>query len=478
MDLSQDKTLKPPILPPERIQRVSGYGMTHQAEGYVFRPTNVTEIREILLMAQRLHRKVALRGAGRSYGDANVGAECIVLDTSRLDRILEWDPVTGRLTAECGVTLERIWRHTLEDGYWLPVVSGTSYATLGGALAMNIHGKNHFRAGTFGDHIVRMEVLTPDGVLRELTRGDPLFDAIIGSAGLLGIILSATIQMKRVIAGDLNVLPIPCKCWSDQFAAFQNHEPDADYMVGWVDMFASGKGAGRGLVHIAWHPRDTPDIRSLQLDYQELPQEILGRFSVHSAWRWLRRLNRPFWMRIVNALKYHAARVMPQSLHPQSLAAFSFLLDYVPNWRKAYLPGGFIQYQCFVPRDRAPDVFSRLGEMQRDAKLPAFLAVLKRHLPTNYLLDYSVDGYSLALDFKVTTRNHERLWRLCHQMNDVVLDSGGRFYFAKDSTLRPEDVPRFIEPGKLALFREYKARYDPHRLLTSDLARRLRLCEP
>lgn len=477
MDLSQDQTLGAPILPPDRIERVSGYGMTHQAEGYVFRPTSVMEIRETFSLAQRSHRQVVLRGAGRSYGDANVGAECIVLDTARLDRILDWDPVAGLLRAEGGVTLEQIWRHTLEDGYWLPVVSGTSYATLGGALAMNIHGKNHFRAGTFGDHIVSMEVLTPDGVLRELVRGEPLFDAIIGSAGLLGVVVSATLKMKRVTSGDLNVLPIPCKNWSDQFEAFRCHEPTADYLVGWVDMFASGKSAGRGLVHAAWHPHDVCDRRSLQLQYQALPEEVLGAFSVHSAWRWLRRFNRPFWMRIINSLKYRAARVMPQNPHAQSLAAFSFLLDYIPNWRKAYLPGGFIQYQSFVPKESAPEVFARLGAMQREAKLPAFLAVLKRHLPTSYLLDYSVDGYSLALDFKVTARSHERLWDLCHRMTDVVLDAGGRFYFAKDSTLRPEDVPRFIDSGKLALFREYKARYDPHHLLTSDLARRLRLCD-
>jgi decaprenylphospho-beta-D-ribofuranose 2-oxidase len=144
-----------------------------------------------------------LRGAGRSYGDASTGSECLVLDNARMNRILSWDPATGIIEAECGATIEDLWRLVLEDGWWPPVVSGTMYPTLGGALAMNIHGKNNFCAGTLGEHVLEMEVLTAAGEVRRLSPADPLFANIISSAGLLAMITKVKLQMKRVRSGDL-----------------------------------------------------------------------------------------------------------------------------------------------------------------------------------------------------------------------------------------------------------------------------------
>ena len=134
-------------MPPERVTRLTGYGFTAAADGYLYRPTSVDEIRAILQTAREAGRQVTLRGAGRSYGDANVGAECVLIDTSRMKQILSWDPKTGIIDCEAGATIETLWRHVLEDGYWPPVVSGTMFPTLGGALGMNIHGKNNFCAG-------------------------------------------------------------------------------------------------------------------------------------------------------------------------------------------------------------------------------------------------------------------------------------------------------------------------------------------
>jgi decaprenylphospho-beta-D-ribofuranose 2-oxidase len=183
-------------------------------------------------------------------------------------------------------------------------------------------------------------------------------------------------------------------------------------------------------------------------------------------------------MRFTNWAKHTASSVLGDRKEiTQSLVGFSFLLDYVPNWRRAYLPGGFIQYQSFVPKDQAKRVFSEQLRMQQQAKLESFLGVLKRHRPDPFLLTHAVDGYSLALDFKVTKRNWPRLQELCHRMNDLVLDAGGRFYFAKDSTLRPEDARRFLGKDALCRFQELKRSLDPDGLLTSALAERLSLVE-
>lgn len=464
-------------LSPEAIRRLQGFGMFAEADGYVFRPTTVDEIREILELARQTGRKIVLRGAGRSYGDAAIAPEALALDISRMSRVLVWDKSTGLLTAEAGVTIEQLWRTVLEDGYWPPVVSGTMYPTLAGALAMNIHGKNAYRVGPIGDSVQQIGVLFPNGEHRRIDSDDPLFASVVSSAGLLGIITEVTLKMKKIGSGDLRVLPVSCRNWEHQIEVFESLENDADYMVSWIDCFASGKRSGRGVFHAGWYAEGGAGMAStLDQRHQDLPDTILGFFPKSVVWRFLKVLNNRVGMRLVNAAKHHSARILGNGKpHPQSLVGFSFLLDYVPHWRQAYLPDGFIQYQSFVPRAEAIGVFRRQIELQHRAGIVSFLGVLKLHRPDRYLFSHGVDGYSFALDFKVSRKNWPKLQALCHQMNDLVLDAGGRFYLAKDYTLRPTDVRRYLGEETLSEFRRLKAELDPDNLLTSSLARRVGL---
>lgn len=474
---SSDTESTTATLPSQRIARLTGYGMRSAGDGYLFRPTGVEQIREILRLAQGTGRQVTLRGSGRSYGDANVGSECMVIDITRMKRILSWDPHTGLIDCEGGVTIEGLWRHGLEDGFWPPVVSGTMYPTLAGALAMNIHGKNNYCIGTLGDQVVDMDVVLADGELRTLTPDDDLFYSIISGAGLLGIIVRVKIQMKRIESGDLKVLATSPRNWDEQFATFEQFEHDADYMVSWIDCFGSGSQAGRGQFHAAWYLHESSEFSSTLLpEHQDLPDTIMGLVPKSVVWRFLKPLNNRTGMRFINWAKDFAGyKLAHWKTHPQSLVGFSFLLDYVPNWRKAYLPGGFIQYQTFVPKEHAKEVFAKQVAMQQEAKLESFLGVLKRHRPDKFMFSHAVDGYSMALDFKVTESNWPRLQDLCHRMNDVVLSAGGRFYFAKDSTLRRSDMEAYLGPETLAKYRRLKAELDPTGLFTHDLARRLGL---
>ncbi len=460
----------------DRLDRISGFGQAEYADAFVYRPTTVEEIHDVFALARSAGRKVTLRGAGRSYGDANTGAENLVLDITRMNRILTWDKETGIVDCEAGVTIENLWRHCLEDGWWPPVVTGTMYPTLGGLLGMNVHGKNNYCQGTFGEHILDIDVAYSDGKVETLKPSDSRFFEVISSAGLLGVITRAKLQMHQVASGNLKVLAEAAHNWDEEFALFEQYEHDADYMVSWVECFGRGAKAGRGQFHAAWYS-DRDDLQSRKPESQDLPPLLMGFFPKSMMWKVLKWFcNRPG-MRFVNWAKWIASSTIGNhKIHEQPLVAFSFLLDYVPDWRRAYEPGGFIQYQSFVPKEHAKRVFAEQVRLQQEAKLESYLGVLKRHRSDKFLLTHAVDGYSLALDFKVTKRNKKKLWELAHKMNDIVLSASGRFYFAKDSTLRPEDTVAFLGDA-LPKFKCLKTQVDPEGLLTSDLAKRIGLVE-
>ncbi|MBI1332011.1 MAG: FAD-binding protein [Armatimonadetes bacterium] len=458
----------------DHLDRISGFGQSGHTDAFVYRPTSVDEVRDVFALARTSGRQVTLRGSGRSYGDANVGTEKLVIDITRMNRILHWDKETGVIECEAGTTIEGLWRYCLEDGWWPPVVTGTMYPTLAGALAMNVHGKNNFCQGTIGEHVLELDVLYPNGTLATLTPSDERFFEVVSSAGLLGVITRVRLQMHHVASGNLKVYAEAAHNWDEQFEMFQRFEHEADYMVSWVDCFGRGNGAGRGQFHAAWYDK-FDDPKSRRADAQDLPPLIMGFFPKAMVWKILKMLCNRTGMHLLNWMKYVAGtKLGNKKTHEQSLVAFSFLLDYVPDWRKAYEPGGFIQYQTFVPKGFAQRVFAEQVRLQQEYKLESYLGVLKRHREDKFLFSHAVDGYSLALDFKVTERNRERLWELAHKMNDLTLSCGGRFYFAKDSTLRPSDVAAYLGEN-LDRFFAIKAEVDPENLLTSDLAERVGL---
>jgi decaprenylphospho-beta-D-ribofuranose 2-oxidase len=459
------------LLPLDKIRRLTGFGQSSAAESYVFSPGSLDEVAEAFQLAERSGFQIVLRGAGRSYGDAAIGEECLALEFSKFGRILEWDPSTGHVEAEPGTTIEDLWRRCLPDGWWPPVVSGTMFPTLGGALAMNIHGKNAFKAGTLGEHVREMDVFFPNGEMRTLGPEDERFYDVISSAGLLGVIVRVRLQMKRVESGMLEVFASSRKGWTEQFEAFEERGESSDYTVSWIDAF----GSGRGLFHSANHVHEAQP-ETLRPEAQDLPAKTLGMVPKAQVWRILKLFNRRGPMRVLNLAKHVAGRATGNGRsHRQSLVAFSFLLDYVPNWQSAYLPGGFIQYQSFIPEASARQVFEEQIAMQRAERLENFLTVMKRHRPDRFLFSHGVQGYSLAMDFKVTPETWSRMQKMCWRMNDLAIQAGGRFYLAKDSTLRPADLEAYLGAETLDRFRRLKSEMDPKGLLTSALGRRLGL---
>ncbi|KAA3655687.1 MAG: FAD-binding oxidoreductase [Chloroflexi bacterium] len=475
--VSDENLTTPSSLPTDRLESVAGWGDAYQGVSYVYRPSTVDELRRVFEVARTNGRSVGLRGGGNSYGDAAMNDENIVLDMRRMNRILEWNPENGRIRLEPGVTLERVWEYILEDGWWVPVATGTMKITVGGGAGMNVHGKNAYKMGTFGDHILEFDLMMPSGEIITCSRDNnsDIFHAAIGGVGLLGCFTSITMQMKRVYSGLLRV-----QGWiePDLYHAMdylEKNQKEADYQVGWLDAFTKGKHLGRAEMHRADYllPGEDPNpAQTLRLDNQYLPENILGLIPKSSIWMF----QLPFWnnfgMRFVNLAKFRAAWLKGHHTGIQSHAAFHFLLDYF-DWRKPFGPGGLIQYQPFIPVDTAEKAFAEILTLCQQHKLPNYLTVMKRHRPDPFLLTHGLDGFSIAMDFKITNRNRQRMVKLAREMDEIVLKANGRFYFAKDSTLRPETARAYLGQEAIDQFRTLKQRCDPDNILQTNLWRRV-----
>lgn len=455
---------------------LDGFGRAIHAAGRYVAPTTVEELSEVLARAHREGLSVAFRGAGLSYGDAALNTGGLIVDTSRLDRLLHWEPTAGIVDAEPGLTIEGLWRRTIADGYWPAVVPGTMYTTLGGCLAANVHGKNNCRVGPIGEHVVEIEIISGRGERLCCSRDEnqDLFHAAIGGFGLFGAVVRVKLRLERVASGRLQVLALAARDLDEVFDSFEAHLPTSDYLVGWIDGFATNRRLGRGQLHGARHldPGEDPAAGDfLKVERQGLPNHILG-FPRGQVWRFMRAVTNDPGMGLINAAKYRASRWSHGHRYLQSHAAFAFLLDYVPDWRLAYGPAGFIQYQLFAPERAARDCMREVLSLCHRHRIPPYLGVFKRHRPDAFLLSHGLDGWSLALDFRVTEATRDRLRTLTTEITERVIAAGGRFYFAKDSLLTPDQARRFLGEARLAQMLALKKRFDPDGLFASDLSRR------
>ncbi|MBT3239917.1 MAG: FAD-binding oxidoreductase [Chloroflexi bacterium] len=465
------------IDPVKQLQKLENFGHSIHGPGYVYQPTHVDELHDLVLGAKKGSFTIALRGAGRSYGDAAMNNAQIVIDLSRMNRVLAWNKDTGVIKVEPGVTIERLWRYTLGDGWWSPVMPGTMFPTLGGCLGANIHGKNNWKAGTIGEHVLEFTAMMANG--KEITctpkKNKDLFYSMIGGMGILGIFTSITYQMKKVYSGNLDVKAWAVPNLKDLLSATDEGKEN-DYIVAWLDATQKGKGLGRGQMHSANYmsaEKGVHDSQSLRLDHQDLSPNIMGVVprSIVPLFLGLGMNNLGAWAG--NTAKYLLNRTIGNNKqYFQSFVEFTFLLDYVPGWERAYGKDGLIQYQSFIPKENAYQTFKEILKTSHRYRNPSYLGVVKRHRPDKFLLSHAVDGFSLALDLKVKDRNRKKLRELTGELNQIVLDGEGKFYFAKDSTLTIDVVKSYLGEKAVKKFKSLKNKVDPDGLFQSDLYRR------
>lgn len=370
-------------------------------------------------------------GKGRSYGDVPINDENALLVTTGLDRFIRFDTVNGVLECESGVTFEQIIKLVLPQGWFLPVTPGTQHLTVGGAIANDVHGKNHFHNGTFGCHIASFNLLRSDkGLLRcSDTENSELFSATIGGLGLTGVIVSAEIQLKKICSSTIVCREIPFDSVFEGVKSLIEHESDHHYTVAWIDTTARGASRGRGILSIGDHCDDQrfQVHQGMQLQVPiNLPSCTLNRFSVAAF----------------NKL-YYDRHVRRRDVFRQSYFKYLYPLDGIRNWNRIYGSRGFFQYQFLLPLesdskiDDVSAVLDELLDVVSENKAASFLSVLKSfgNISSPGLLSFPRRGITLAMD--IPNRGSETL-SLLDRLDEYIVPMGGRIYPAKDARMSPK----------------------------------------
>lgn len=423
---------------------LSGWGMANHATSLVYRPRTIEEVRWATEDARARGLIIAHRGAGQSYGDAALNQNGALLDMTGLAEIESFDRDRGIVRAQSGVTMGQLWKAVLPERWWPPVVPGTALPTLGGCLAMNIHGKNHLKVGSFGEHVRGVTVLTANGEIRTFEADDAGFPAFVGTQGLRGTILAMKLKLSPLSSGFLEVERRFAGHLSDLMSTLRHLAEEHDHAVAWVDCFAGGRSEGRGELHGASYLAEGHALTGKGLT---IPEQTQGRwdltrhlFQTLAPWALRASLN-DFGIRSLNAGKSARARLRGTARYHQALARFHFPVDTVPDWKHTYGEGGLVQYQFFVPQNVAEDVFREALQRQRSTGIRSYLAVMKAHRDDAFPSAYCVAGYSLALDFSNRARSRPALLRLLAEFDQLQKGCGGRVYAAKDTVSRLGRLP-------------------------------------
>jgi len=437
-------------------ERLSGWGRTSSSIAEVVTPRDEEQVATLLAASPG----VIARGLGRSYGDPAQLGGGLVLDNRAFTGIGPIDD-HGVVQVGAGVSLDELLAVMVPLGWFMAVTPGTRQVTIGGAVAADVHGKNHHVDGSFASHVIAMRLVTPVGSYTVTPDEDaPLFWATMGAMGLTGFVTSVTLKMLRIETDQVLVDTTRYADLDGVMSAMSSGDADYRYSVAWVDCMTKGAHMGRAILTRGDHAR-AEDLVERSLDGPRasrlavpnaVPSGLLNSLSI----------------KVFNELWFRSARDGMGRAH--SLSSFFHPLDGVKDWNRLYGRRGFVQYQFCVPDDRAQTIVDAIATLS-ESGVASFLGVLKRFGDADPgPLSFPMRGWTLALDLPLGS---PKLPEVLDRLDDMVLEGDGRIYLAKDARLDPATCALMYP--RLGEFLEVKNRVDPDHRLTSDLARRLQL---
>ncbi len=445
---------------------LSGWGRFPVEKCDAYRPESVEEIRELIRVAPS--ESLISRGMGRSYGDASLNSGRGVILHERLNRILSFDPETGLLHCEASVTLAEIIDVFLPQGFFPAVTPGSKNISLGGAIAADVHGKNHHRDGTISGQVLGFHVLTGEGELVSCSRSENsrLFWATLGGMGLTGAVVDVRLKLRRVDSSYLKTQTIRTTDLQETLDEIILRDRDYDYSVAWIDCLARKKSLGRALLLRA-NPASPSELPSFE---RESPYSIRRKLPLTVPFSMPSFFLNSGNMKAFNSCFYWWPR-RTEAL--RDFESYFYPLDAISNWNRVYGQKGVLQYQLVLPLESSSQGLREILERVAESGWASFLGVLKSTGPeSGGLLSFPFEGTSLALDFP---NRHDSIFAFLRELDRLVIHYGGRTYLAKDSSLTPSTF-RTMYPA-YEDFLEVKAEVDPNGRFSSSLSRRIGLTE-
>ncbi len=405
-------------------------------------------------------KSLLAQGNCRSYGDACLGSR--IVSALPLNHLLAFDPDTGILHTEAGITLGEIIQFIIPHGWFLPVTPGTKFPTIGGCIAADVHGKNHHIDGSIGNFVEALDMVLADGSCLRCSRQEhnELFQATLGGMGLTGLIYAVTLRLKRVNSSFIEMCSHKTHNFIEACRLFEETKDEYVYSVAWIDCLAKGNNLGRGIVMLGNHAPATQvrqsNIKKIHSSKQNsvpffFPKFVLNRFS----------------MKVFNTFYYH--RQLRRQVHSIThYDPFFYPLDTLSHWNRIYGRNGFLQYQFVIPFTYGLETMQEILERISTEGSASFLAVLKTFGPQSGLLSFPMPGYTLALDLPL---HNDRLIPFLRELNKIIVKVGGRIYLAKDAILEQEDFEAMYP--QLNEFKRIKKQYDPQHHFRSYQSDRL-----
>ena len=429
------------------IRNISGWGNTSVAQSAGFKPRTVSDVRKYCISEDGF----VVRGMGRSYGDSAVYSKHV--DMTALNNLVEFDDRRGILTAQAGITLGDILEFIVPRGWFLGTTPGTKFVTLGGAIASDVHGKNHHHYGCFSSGVLEIQMVDERGKLRIITPDDELFRYVCGGMGLYGVITQATIELIKIRSAYVSQTTYRAQS-VDRLCRLMTENYNASYSVAWITCLGSSNAVGRGLLMIGEHCADS-DFDMPKKRPKSVPMMMPG-FLLNSIT-----------VRALNVLYYRRV-LFRKSKQRVSYEKFFYPLDGIHHWNRIYGKRGFVQYHCVLPKQNGVEGIKKLLKKISQSGMGSFLSVLKLlGRQNNNALSFPLEGYTFALDFKMS-HNTKILFR---SLDAIVSQYGGRVYLSKDACA----TPKMIRSGypNYDTFAEH--RKEKRKKFTSLQAQRLQL---
>lgn len=446
-------------------RKISGFGKYPSHKCKVMMPASLSEVKDSIDS-----EGIIPRGLGRSYGDASLNENGYVSEALLLNKYISFDEQSGVLHCEAGVTFEDILDTFVRRGWFLPVTPGTKYITVGGAIASDVHGKNHHKEGSFSEFLNSFSLMIADGSVVECSRqvNSELFWATIGGMGLTGYILTAEFIMRKIESPFISFKGVRVKNVDKLFDAFEEYDDKFVYSVAWIDIVSRGSNIGRSVLLLGNHS-----------DRNNLSQNNLSKINSFTP---KKKKNIPFEFPsfALNKLSVSLFNTSYYLFHPSKekiidYDTFFYPLDSILNWNNIYGKRGLTQYQLCVPEEsasgRGREAIKKVLKVVTEYGGGSFLSVLKKMGRHTGMISFPIKGYTLSMDFPIK----KGLDKMIDEMDSIVMEYGGRTYLTKDAFLNEAKFKRMYD-GEWQKWMEVKRNVDPNNIFTSNLGRRIGLC--